>query len=137
MNSWITDADLAGLALLVIALALTAVSAFAERSAARARASLLRALRWPGAAQTRAPVPDPADSGPAPAPVRPRPAPQASWRSATGSAAGPWPARAGQPVPLQRQPGWQSRPGVAGSVEDRVSGPAALQLEEAISAGDQ
>ena len=116
--NWITDGDIAGLALLVIALAVTGISAFGPDTSARPRRRrLLPAARR--ARSTAVPARAPAASVPA----------QASWQ--------PRPAATGQAVPWQRQPGWQTRPAPRGLVEDRVPGPAPLQLEEAVSPGDQ
>jgi hypothetical protein len=121
--NWITVGDIAGLTLLVIALAVTGISAFGPDSSARPRRRrLLPAARR--ARTTAMPARPPASSVPA----------QASWQprqAASGQAA------TGQAVPWQRQPGWQSRPAPRALVEDRVPGPAALQLEEAVSPADQ
>jgi hypothetical protein len=181
MSSWVTAGDLAGLALLVAALAVTGISAFAEESAARMRAGVRRAARrqvsrfrraaaagradgLPGAGQAvaapsggarageavtasgRAPGaqagPVPGDAGSAAGTAARVPA-RAGWQASPARKTGTAGTQAG--VPWQHQPAWQhpadrparQRAGSRPLVEDRVPGPAALQLEESVSPGDQ
>src|SRR5580698_3248938 len=142
MSSWVTAGDLAGLALLVAALAVTGISAFAEESAARMRAGVRRAARRQVSRFRRAAAAGRADG--LPGAGRAVAAPSGGARAgeavtASGQAPG---AQAG--VPWQHQPAWQhpadrparQRAGSRPLVEDRVPGPAALQLEESVSPGD-
>jgi hypothetical protein len=142
MNSWITAGDLTGLGLLVIALAVTAVTAFAEDTAARWRARWLAGWRRVRGPRHAAPAARQATAGSAPAvtePGGPAEGPghhmQPAWRPAPYG--GAQLAAARYQIPAPRDHSWQSRPVPAGLVEDRVPGPAALDLEEAVRAGDQ
>jgi hypothetical protein len=158
VSSWITAGDLIGLALLILALAVTGVSAFAEGSVARFRASRRRARSQRPARRagrdSGSPAGQPAaeSAGQAREPAAHVPA-QAGWQASAALSA----AAASRPearrtagaagsraeVPSPRQPAWQQpsvrpvRPAASYLVEDRVPGPAALQLEEAVSPGDQ
>ncbi len=129
MGSLTTPGDLAGLVLLAVAVLIAAGRLAAGRLAANHAAEHARRFRLARTAEQQPPAGQPHTANG-------QPEPPALALHVIAPSQPPRPAQPNLVIPSQST--WQSRASQpAGLIEDRVPGPAALQLEEAVGSRDQ